>query len=849
MNQTSIAKSEVFWGIVILFLTSSAILTWEYRAVLQNFDKQLLGYVESQLELRRSHLESYVGFQQARAQQISSRTNLRRLLDLASISPEVNQQISKILEDAMLATNTSVSAGSLKYLTVTRTDGHVIATSQVEGFQNGSIVNPEIERYSGQFMVGFPYKKHSGLHLNFLAPITTPNGNSFILYGVVDANQIKRSLGYRGNSLENAEVHLYELGGSQKNFLKSTNTSLEFAPLSTSGTTSVQINPGNISRNISTSLDEDEIFVRSVGLLPGTGWSMAICVNRSMAVKYPRLIQKGLLIVGFLLLMISAIVIRREASWRTSSKAKLNLANIQLEQALQAGKAGVFDWDIATGLAECSKSYFALYGIPESNPVSYDDWVGRLDPAERQKTISHIDAIIANPEKDEYEFEQKALLPGGSSRWLSTHGILLRDDAGKATRLIGVQIDVTSLKESSQSLERYSEELLKDKLLAEAAVEAREEFIANVSHDLRTPLTAIDGFAELLSTTVKDEKGKRYLQRIRANSALLVKLVNDLLDAAYIRSGKIKLQLAVTDVHQLVVEIEESVSLSAERKGLRLSMTWDPSVPRFVKTDRLRLYQIIENLVGNAVKYTDQGHIEVEFTARKIAASNNPDMASGSYWLKVKVTDTGCGIPEKSHLQLFTPFETFSGSYTKPRRGTGLGLYLCRKLATSLGGEVSLESSVPKKGSVFIAEILVDQVGSISTSEQMLEISEKGPLKGLSVLLVEDSEDVSLLVKTLLKQEGARVDTAKDGIEGKERALGGGYDIILMDLQMPRLDGYETISCLRKEGYNRPVIALTAHANESTVLKCKQAGFADHLAKPIDLPRMVTCILEYCPRA
>jgi len=380
---------------------------------------------------------------------------------------------------------------------------------------------------------------------------------------------------------------------------------------------------------------------------------------------------------------------------------------------------------------------------------------------------------------------------------------------------------------------------------AEAADRAKSAFLANMSHEIRTPMNAILGFADLLDDPNLPERDRRrYLDTVRRNGAQLVGLINDILDLSKLDAGALCTEQVPCNVVQALEDIAELFTASVVAKGVRLEFVRGSSLPRYLSCDVVRVRQILTNLIGNAVKFTSQGTVTVE-------ADFDAGRGSANGRLQVAVRDTGVGIPEDQLEEIFEPFAQADGSTTRRFGGTGLGLTICRRLARRLGGDILVQSS-PGIGSCFTLTL---DAHPVSETEVRQEQQPTAPIASdstasaqtlgvrLHVLIVDDAPDNRWLMTAMLEGRGCRVSTASDGIEGLRAALDANrddapFDLILMDMQMPRLDGYGAVRELRSQGYSAPICALTAHSMAGDRERCLESGCDDYLTKPIDRERL-----------
>ena len=379
-------------------------------------------------------------------------------------------------------------------------------------------------------------------------------------------------------------------------------------------------------------------------------------------------------------------------------------------------------------------------------------------------------------------------------------------------------------------------ELQKAKQLAEVANETKSAFLANMSHEIRTPLGAVIGFSELLvSDEMSEDEKKNAVAIIKRNGKLLSTIINDILDLSKVEAGKLEIESAPVSLRDILAEISTLLKLEADGKGIKFDVVYDGEIPKTVHTDPTRLRQVLFNIIGNAIKFTQRGSVIVTV---KIENSK----------ILFTVKDTGTGISQEQAARLFSPFTQADATMTRRFGGTGLGLVLSKKLANALGGDVVLARSELGAGSTFVVSI-DPHIAKGETEKPAPKAEAAVPrlaeLSKFNILIVDDSLDNLELFKHILTLTGARVDTANNGREGVEKAMRGDFNAILMDLQMPEMDGYEATKELRKQGFKRPIIALTAHAMKEERQRCLDNGFDNHLTKPIDRKSLLNVLSEY----
>lgn len=382
----------------------------------------------------------------------------------------------------------------------------------------------------------------------------------------------------------------------------------------------------------------------------------------------------------------------------------------------------------------------------------------------------------------------------------------------------------------------------------EAANRAKSEFLANISHELRTPLTAILGYADLLDEPDLSEQDRaRHLQVIRSSGSLLLTIVNDLLDLGKIEAGAMQLESLPADPAQIAREVLDLLRSRAESGGIALNLTVAPETPRRLGLDPTRVRQVLTNLIGNAIKFTARGSVDLAVRVERSSTSGEPSSAHSDR-LVFEVRDTGIGMSEQQIARLFRPFTQADSSTSRKYGGTGLGLSICRRLAVMMGGTIEV-ASVQGKGSTFTFRIPMEAPADSQPAEASPESSALRapatapnpacpPLLNARILLAEDSRDNQRLLAALLTRAGAEVVTASNGLEAvaaarASRAESRPFDLVLMDVQMPELDGREATRQLRAEGFGVPIVALTAHLTTEERDACTAAGCDAFANKPI----------------
>jgi CheY-like chemotaxis protein/HPt (histidine-containing phosphotransfer) domain-containing protein len=378
------------------------------------------------------------------------------------------------------------------------------------------------------------------------------------------------------------------------------------------------------------------------------------------------------------------------------------------------------------------------------------------------------------------------------------------------------------------------QELAKAKEAAEAASRSKSEFLANMSHEIRTPMSAILGFAARLLNNNQDETGRvECVNIIQRNALHLLELINEILDLSKIEALQMKVERIDCNIPDLVSDIFSLMRPRALEKGLGFGISFDGPIPRLIQTDPTRLRQIIVNLLGNALKFTKTGKIDMRIRDERAG--------SGSIVLRIDVIDSGIGMTPEVLARLFQPFTQGDESITRKFGGTGLGLTISRRLAKLLNGDISVTSEIGI-GTTFSAKIdggpsagveMLEGLNEATLQLQKNEAAQHDIALNGRILLVEDGHDNQRLLRMQLQDAGAVVSSAEDGKIAVDMAMSQPFDLILMDMQMPVMDGYAATADLRRRGLKTPIIALTAYAMAEDRAKCLASGCDDYLTKPV----------------
>ena len=385
--------------------------------------------------------------------------------------------------------------------------------------------------------------------------------------------------------------------------------------------------------------------------------------------------------------------------------------------------------------------------------------------------------------------------------------------------------------------------------IAVSANMAKSSFLANMSHEFRTPLAVIQSFLELISVSMdKQSQLQEYIGTAERNCDHLAQLIDDILDLSKVESGKFTLIREKIDLLALIKEVMAILKHKAEEKGLQLEFVASKQMPHKILSNAVRLRQILINIIGNAVKFTSIGGVKVSCNL-EYSHTNGP-----RFLTNIKVEDTGIGIAPEDQGELFKPFTQVSSETSQQSMGTGLGLALSRKLAQALGGNIIIQHSQLGRGSTFLITVdsgPFDEIDFFKPGTSLEDpIVEKpsfpdSQLRDRKILVVEDHKELQKSITIMLERHGALVDTASDGKEGVDMALSSKYDVLLMDVAMPVLNGYEAIKKIRENGYTGPIMAVTAHAMPEQKMRLKNSGCDEIIKKPVKKADLLSAIVKY----
>ncbi|QQG35385.1 MAG: response regulator [Micavibrio aeruginosavorus] len=525
--------------------------------------------------------------------------------------------------------------------------------------------------------------------------------------------------------------------------------------------------------------------------------------------------------------------------------------NLVLFNTIKRGAAvGLFIADANGSCREVNNEWLRFTGMKLSR-IQKDGWIEALHPEDKERIRSSWLTFVQEDNKSNLLADYRYLRPDGTYCWVSATAVRLYSADNKLTGFVRSELDITQRKEIEERLIETAREMRIAKEAAEAvnqmkiAMEAAEkanlaksEFLANMSHEIRTPMNGIIGLTRLLSETALNADQEQSVQAILNSSESLLFLLNDILDFSKMEAGELVLEKTPFNLKGSLQNVINLMSPIASKKGLVLDYRYGKDAPASVIGDPARLGQIITNLVGNALKFTEEGQVTLSVSAEV--------QGGKTYLYKLSVRDTGIGVPAEQQKNIFKKFSQADASTNRRFGGTGLGLAISQNLANMMDGEISFESEA-NKGSVFTVAIPLQKAETeiiwddkIKTSLRHMQSAKD--FSRYRVLMADDHPVNMLFATKLLRKMGfTRIDQALNGLEALEKVKASvrNYDLIIMDCQMPEMDGFEASRKIREferaQGRKRiPIIAMTAHAMEGDREKCLQAGMDDYMSKPVN---------------
>ena len=498
-----------------------------------------------------------------------------------------------------------------------------------------------------------------------------------------------------------------------------------------------------------------------------------------------------------------------------------------------------------------SPAFARIWGRPaESLVASPQAWGDFIFPEDREHVLSVFARLTSDAASVDLEY--RIVRPDGEIRWIRARGFQVRDAADKLIRLTGIATDITAPKLAELEISRTNlvlqAEIVERKRAEEAAAtanRAKSEFLANMSHEIRTPLNGVVGMTELALSTDLNAEQREYLDMVKSSAESLSTVINDILDFSKIEAGKLTVDIIPFNLNDSLSTTLKLLAIRAHAKGLKLTCDIRPGVPAVVLGDPGRLRQIVTNLVGNAIKFTEHGEVVVTVECET--------QSEREVILRFSVSDTGLGVPKDRQAAIFKPFVQADGSTTRKYGGTGLGLAISTNLVSLMGGRIWLDSE-SGKGSIFHFTISfgVHQAPLPDAADRLKVVTDDALRRSgrkLRILLAEDNQVNQIIAARLLEKRGHTVVIAGNGrqaLAALDEPGSGGFDLILMDLQMPEMDGLELTGIIRgrekSSGAHVPIVAMTANAMKGDEEACLAAGMDGYVSKPIQIEQFFATI-------
>jgi two-component system sensor histidine kinase/response regulator len=513
--------------------------------------------------------------------------------------------------------------------------------------------------------------------------------------------------------------------------------------------------------------------------------------------------------------------------------AALRESEQSLRLAIAAGDIGTWCWDLTNDTVDMSERAWELLGAPADRSNAAAAYRAALHPDDYDRVMAAVQESIRT--RTEYEVEYRCVRPDGSVRWIAARGRVVEDKSGKPASMQGVVLDITDSKEAERVQRAKLEQ---DRALAEAASRAKSEFLAHMSHEIRTPLNGVIGMIDLLMGTRLTEQQQRFGRLAKTSAETLTTVINDILDFSKIEAGKLEIVPGDFDLHVAVEDVIDVLAQKAAGKGLELICHFTPDVPAAVRGDCDRLRQILINLVNNAVKFTEQGAV--------ILRVSLDTRAAGNATVRFTVTDTGIGIPRDRIDRLFRAFSQADASTTRVYGGTGLGLTIAKQLSELMGGTIGVESE-PGQGSTFWFTILFEL-----RDDHRLSTAQRHPdLRAFRVLAVDDHELQREVLRQQIASWGLDAAAAGDGqsaltILVEAAASGTPYRVVIVDSDMPGMDGFEFAARVRALPDLQGIVLMILLSVEATVDhdRLRDLGFAGYMTKPVRQSQLFNAIMD-----
>lgn len=556
----------------------------------------------------------------------------------------------------------------------------------------------------------------------------------------------------------------------------------------------------------------------------------------------------------------------QDISERRQIEMALRQSEAALLEAQRVAHIGSWSFDIASQKITWSRELFLMFGLdPQQPEPDYETYLQLIHVDDRKILQKAIERAIV--EHQPYRIDYRAIQPDGSLHYHEGLAEVEVNPQGQVVRLFGTNLDITERKQLENTLATA-------KITAEQATQAKSDFLATMSHEIRTPMNGVIGMTQILETTELSDEQKELVKTIKDSGEALLSIINDILDFSKVESGKLEIESQEFEVEDVVRGVGKLLESQAQEKQISLQYIIAPDIPKTIICDRNRLRQVLLNIVGNAVKFTHQGQVSIAVTGKAIppqtAPIDNIDHAQrqpqSSYQLQFTITDTGIGIQSDRIAHLFQPFTQADASISRKYGGTGLGLAISKRIIELMGGTIWVESlgkvagnpppewkstrltQDSSQGSIFNFTITVAQKPenaqpqAITNPNQNLinkKLAEQIPLR---ILLVEDNRVNQMVARKLLAKMGYQPDIVNNGLEAIDIITKQNYDLVLMDIQMPEMDGLTATRKIRQElmicRQQLRIVAMTANVMAEDRQACIDAGMDDYISKPISIPEV-----------